>query len=126
MIEEFFNRMVTLLLARFILNDLPHAAGLLTSSSGSASSSQMPIKYDPLLAQRGEKGAVHIDPETFTPVEILIAPGLSPYEERRVLAHEKLEWREAERAKASGISFSEYVSKRLAGEKGPAHKWIPL
>jgi hypothetical protein len=28
MIEEFFNGMITILLARFILNDLPHAAGL--------------------------------------------------------------------------------------------------
>ena len=87
---------------------------------------EMPIVYDPLLAERGEKGGVMIDPKTFTPKEIRIATGLDPKEERRVLAHEKLEWREAERAKHSGMSFGEYIERRLAGEKGPAHKWFPL
>lgn len=111
------------MMAKFILNDLPHAAGITSSST---TKQEVPVVYDSLLARRGEKGGVRIDPETFTPVEIRLATGLSPQEERRVLAHEKLEWREAERAKASGMTFEEYVEKRIAGEKGPAHRWIPL
>jgi hypothetical protein len=86
----------------------------------------IPVSYDSLLAKRGEKGGVLIDPETFTPKEIRIAIGLSPEIERRVLAHELLEWREAKRAKNSGMSFGEYFEMRSSGDKGPAHRWFPV
>lgn len=81
-----------------------------------------PIKYDP----RVNKGSVIIDPRTFTPIEIRLSPYLSPHEERRVLAHEKLEWREAEKAKRQGMTLSDFVTQRIEEKKGLAHKMVPI
>lgn len=75
--------------------------------SSNPSNSEPPIVYDPLV----EYGSVRIDPETFTPVEIRISPYLSPEQEQRVIAHEKLEWQDTVEAKARGMTFQEYVEQ---------------